>query len=736
MRKLMWFAIGFGIACGLCAYGLPAGWVLPGIGICGALAAGAALLSRKGKSIRRAAMACLGCAVGLGWFLAFSAWYLFPVSALDGTEGEAVFTASDYGYETEYGGAVEGIVVLSGKPYPARVYFQEDREVSPGDTITGTFRFRATTPGSSNPSAYYQGKGVFLLAYQRGETEVQEAEAVPGWCSAAVLRARIKGILESCFPEDVESFTRALLLGDSSGLAYETDTAFKLSGIRHIIAVSGLHVSILYGLVSVVTGKKRFLTALLGLPVLVLFAAVAGFTPSVTRACIMVGLTMLAAVFQREYDPPTALAFACLVMLAGNPLTVTSVSFQLSAGCVAGILLFRKPIHGWLKGKFRKPGRVQGWFCTCVSVTLSAMSLTTPLSAYYFGTVSLIGVVTNLLTLWVVTLIFGGILLTCLLSLLSGTAAAAVGWAVAWPIRYVLAVAKTLAKFPLAAVYTRSAYIAAWLVFCYLLLAVFLLSKKRRPGILGCCAALGLCLALLASWAEPLTDGTRITVLDVGQGQCILLQSQGKTFLVDCGGDSDEAAADLAAETLLSHGISRLDGVILTHGDRDHAGGAEYLLTRVGTDRLFLPGTKETADSENVTVLRVGETVRLSFGTAELTIFGPVYNGSSNENSLCVLFDTENCDILITGDRSGFGERALLRTNALPEVDVLVAGHHGAEDSTCAELLEAVRPEVVLISVGEANIYGHPAPELLQRLEEFGCTVYRTDQCGTILYRG
>jgi len=99
------------------------------------------------------------------------------------------------------------------------------------------------------------------------------------------------------------------------------------------------------------------------------------------------------------------------------------------------------------------------------------------------------------------------------------------------------------------------------------------------------------------------------------------------------------------------------------------------------------------------------------------------------------LFDTEKCDILITGDRDGFGERSLLRNVDIPKVDVLVAGHHGAKNSTCQELLEAVRPEIVCISVGEGNPYGHPAPELLERLAEFGCAVYRTDQNGTITIR-
>ena len=733
----MWFTVGFGISCGLCAYILPDNWILPGIVLALSFAGAGIFAAKRWKPVRVPAMACFGCALGFSWFLFFGNFYLQPARALDGQEREAVITAADYSYETSYGSAVDGVLRIEDKTYQVRVYINEIKEISPGDTISGTFRFRVTAPGSGEETTYHAGKGIFLLGYQRGEISCSEAAEAPWWCRPAVWRQQIREMLESCFPEDVFPFTKALLLGDSSDLDYGTDTAFKLSGIRHIIAVSGLHISILYSLISFLTARKRWLTALVGVPALALFAAVAGFTPSVVRACIMVGLMILAGLVGREYDPPTELAFACLVMLAANPLVITSASFQLSAGCVAGILLFNAPIQAWLRSRFQKPGKVLNWFCTSVSVTLSAMSLTTPLSALYFGAVSLIGVVTNLLTLWLVNLVFNGIVVTCLVSLLSAKAASVLGWLLAWPMRYILVTAKGLSALPLAAVYTESVYIVVWLVFCYVLLAVFLVSKQRRPGLLACCGALGLCLALLASWAEPLLDDTRLTVLDVGQGQSILFQNEGKTYLIDCGGDSDTETADIVAQTLLSQGITRLDGIILTHYDRDHAGAVENLLTRVDADLLLLPrgeGAAEIGDQRENRVF-VEQDLTLTWENTKITIFAPPFSFSENENSLCILLETEKCVILVTGDRSDFGERMLLRHTELPDVDVLIAGHHGSKNSTSEELLRAVTPETVIISVGEGNPYGHPAEELLERLEDFGCTVYRTDRNGTIVYR-
>lgn len=742
----MWFAIGFAAACGLCAYILPERWMLPLMAVAFLLCLAVWILGGKGKLPRKIAWALLGCAIGLGWFAGFRQQYLSGAIALDGVTRTAVITATDYGWDTTYGTAADGTLELGGKTYQIRFYVNEKLEIKPGDRVSGEFRFRVTTPDGMEEATYHQGKGIFLLAYQRDWVEITPGAEEDIRFLPARLRRSITDSIQKAFPEDTFAFAQALLLGDSTELDYETDTAFKISGIRHIIAVSGLHVSILYSLLSAVTFKRRYLTAMVGIPVLALFAAVAGFTPSVTRACIMVGLMMTATAFNKEYDGPTELGFAALVMLAVNPLTITSVSFQLSAISVAGIFCFNSPILEWLKkhlGEGKGKGlkaRLTRWFSSSVSVTLSATSLTTPLCAYYFGTVSLIGILTNLLTLWAVSFIFYGIMAVCLLSLLSLSGAKLLAGAVSWLIRYVLTAAKLCAKVPLAAVYTKSVYIVLWLIFVYLLLAAFLLMKKKRPFQLLCCGILGLCVALLCSWVEPLTDECRVTVLDVGQGQSILLQSEGRTYLVDCGGDYADATADIVAETLLSQGITRLDGIILTHYDDDHAAGVRYLLTRIDTDYLIIPDTEDHGVGDTITSLTTGQTIRVwedvdvTFGGAKLTIFGPIYSGSSNENSLCILFEAGNYAILITGDRSAFGERMLLREHDLPRVDLLIAGHHGSRYSTSEELLEAVRPYTVAISVGD-NSYGHPSGEVLERLEKYGCAVYRTDENGTIIYR-
>lgn len=737
MRKLMWFAMGFGLACALGGYFHPIGLWCGGI-----ILVTAVVLWLTVKRFRPCALVLLGVALGAIWFQGYEARHLDPARNLDGKIVAINAVATDYSYDTNYGIGVDATIQQAGRSYDVRLYLNTDTPLKPGDQITGDYSLRYTN--CPEDPTYHRGNGILLLGYPRGIIQTQSCEQVPLQYFPATLRQKLLQAIDAAFPKDTAFFAKALLLGERSEVDYEVDTAFKVSGISHIIAVSGLHVSILFSLIYLIAGKRRMLTALLGVPVILLFAAVAGFTPSITRACLMQILMMLALLFDKEYDPPTALSFAALVMLIVQPMVITSASFQLSVGCMAGIFLFYSRIKAWLESfPFWKDAKVKtvkirlrSWVCSGIAVTLSAQFFTTPLVAYYFGAISLVGVLTNLLTLWAVSYAFYGIIAVCLLSLFWSWGAGAAAWLVSWLIRYVLFCAKNLAGFPLAAVYTQSLYIVLWAVICYILILLFLCLKRRQPHILILCCSIGLCLALFLSWMEPALDDVRMTVLDVGQGQCVLLQAEGKNFLIDCGGDSDTDSADLAAETLLSQGIARLDGVIVTHFDRDHAGGISYLLTRIPADAVFLP---DAPDEEGLiipsgTEILIREDLTLQWSQHTLTIFAPVMSTSSNESGLSVLFESESCDILITGDMSTLGETLLLRDKSVPKLTALVAGHHGSNSSTGEALLAATEPEYVFISVGN-NSYGHPHNEVLQRLTQFGCTVYRTDENGTIIFR-
>ena len=739
MRKLMWFAIGFTAACAGGAYLKYGVWI--------ALAVVLVLMLILSEFRRQMFCVLLGCAIGLGWFLGFDRIYLAPAQRADGNVQYLDITVTDYSRNGENGQICTGEAKIAGKEYTVQFYINEDISLSPGDRVSGDFELRYTGGGKEN-TTYHSGNGIFVLCYPRSGSVAFQIVDPGNHHFVKDLHRDILSLVDRIFPADTRSFIRALLLGDTMEMSFEMEWNLKTSGIYHVAAVSGMHVSVLFSLLYFLFWKKRFLLAVFGFPILFLFAAVAGFSPSIVRATVMQSIMIVALLVNREYDPPTALAASILFILADNPVAITSVSFQLSVGCMVGIFLFSARIHNYLlfqtrlgpaKGRNIKSKLIR-WFVASVSATLGAISLTTPLSAYYFGSVCILGILTNLLTLWVVSVVFIGVVFACILGAIWMPLGVALAWLVAWPVRYVLWVTDVVAKIPLASVYIDSIYVVLWLILLAVLLIVFVTSKKKYPIVLIACIFASLFGTVMCSYLEPRLDNYRITAIDVGQGQCLLLQNKDKFYMVDCGGDGNEATANTVARLLHSQGIFRLDGLILTHYDADHAGGVENLLEVVSVDTLYLP---VDADNKYCKALTDKYMDKISWVNEDLCLYEEnitIYLSSEteehSENGLCILFQPENCDILITGDCSVRGERALMERVALPDLEILVAGHHGSKSSTSWELLDRTRPEIVIISVGEDNYYGHPAIETLERLDVFGCLVYRTDIEGTIIFRG
>ena len=745
MRKLMWFTLGFGMAAALCSFFQPGLWCLAGIG--GVVLGILGLLFLWGKKKSPVPPVLLGLGLGILWCWLYTGIFLKPAMEADGTQESLRVQACDFPKETKYGGSVEGYVTLEGRRYRTLVYLKSAMpELKPGDEIAFRGELRVTAEGGSREPTYHRTQGIFLLVYAKTEAQVHRAEKVPLKYRPALWRKAVGEKIREIFPADTAGFLKALLLGDKTDLDYGTKNDLSLAGLSHIVAVSGLHVSILFGAFYLLTARRRGLGILLGIPLAVAFAALAGFTPSVTRAAIMQTLLLLAAGLGREYDPPTALSFAALVILLFNPMAISAVSFQLSFGAVAGIFLLSGKIRRFLLAENRlnaAKGRSLRNRCLrllagSVSVTLGASVFTTPLVAYYFGVVSLVAPLTNLLCLWVVSLSFQLGALACVLGFLWLPLGKILGRVAAWGVRLVLGTAKIAARFPLCALYTESSYTVLFLVFVYVLFGLLLIFKKR-PGVFLWTAMVGLCLCVAFSWAEPLGDELRVTALDVGQGQCILLQRGRRTFVVDCGGTNGDAAGESAARQLLSMGIGRVDGLVLTHLDEDHAGGAKQLLRRIQADRIAVPAgesleRQQAAGLSEYAVLAVDTDQIWDFSGGTLRIYAPGNGDTENNGGIAVLFTVGDCDTLITGDWDQDRELWLLANRSLPDLEILVVGHHGSKYACSRELLEALTPEVALISAGK-NSYGHPAAETLARLTAAGCQVLRTDRAGTILVR-
>lgn len=746
MRRLLWFALPFGAGCALCCCLLPGSLRL--WAAAAALAVWPASLPLSGRAGRIARCAALGCAAGILWCSGYAALYLAPAEELAGTRH--VFELELAGYPEEASSGARCEVRLDGLRGRAVYYGGRDLlDLEPGNRITARCSCYSAASLAGEESGYYVAKGVFLRLYG-GETLAVSAGNAGSWRYLPARLARwLRESGDALYSPRTRGLVAALLTGERDGLDPQSYTDLSEAGLLHLTAVSGLHCGFLISLLGALVFRRRRLTAFLAYPVLLFYAAAAGGTPSVARACVMAGLMLLAPLVGREGDPPTSLSAALLAVLLANPFAVASVSLQLSFSSVAGLLVFGKKIYRALTGSRAEkgPGRLRRLLAASLSASLGVMLSTAPLCAAYFGTLSLAAPLANLLTLWMAPALFAGALAATTLGgafpALAGLAAVPEGLA-----RYLLGAAHLLAKLPGHSVcFTRPAA-TAWLAGTYALLGLCLLVRGKRWKWGAALAASLLCLLAVKAGPGIRVKNDRLTAVavDVGQGAATLFHSGGRTALVDCGSLSGGRAAGWAVAAVMdTYGWDRLDYVVLTHYHADHAGGLPWLLARTDAEQLLLPRLRDGGGEEEREVLELaaehGAAVRyigsprsLPLGDAALAVYPPVSEGGGNEEGLTVLCTAGEFDVLATGDMGAATEEKLAGLYGLPDVEVLLAGHHGSKYAASEALLEAVTPEVGVISVGR-NTFGHPAPETLERMAAAGMTVRRTDEEGDVVIR-
>lgn len=286
---------------------------------------------------------------------------------------------------------------------------------------------------------------------------------------------------------------------------------------------------------------------------------------------------------------------------------------------------------------------------------------------------------------------------------------------------------------------------ALWLAAAYALFITAWL-RSRKTGSFRIITPL--CLSLILLWGSGIavrlawSDELAVTVLDVGQGESVLLTSGEKAVMVDCGGSyMTRDAGEAAVKAMRGQQRRHLDALILSHLHADHVNGAARVLSQLDVDTLYLPAQTDedgylpeilrTAREAGTAVEYVTENLRLVAGEMELTVWAPMLRGEENENCLIVMAQQGDFETLITGDSLTPAEMLLSARYPLPDAEVLVVGHHGSDTSTCRELIESIQPDLAIISVGYNN-YGHPSPRVIERLEGYGIRVLRTDLEGNI----
>lgn len=741
MRKLATFCFAFSAGIFAAQYLLPQAWLLPLAAAFGVLLPVVWFVLKDRKRLR-ALLIVAALAVSFLYNAAYAALVQAPNQALSGTVETVTLELCDYAQETEKGAKAE-VRILERGLFGKAIYYGTEAllDCVPGQRLNVSVYCRDAAKINDNEVSAFTAKGDYLLLYNRGEeTCLKESGAQLRYLPQR-LAHRTKHIILSVFPERTAPFLTALLLGDRSDFAEEDEVYLSEAGIYHITAVSGLHCAFLLSILTFLIGRhRRKLLSAITLPVLAFYALMVGASPSVVRACIMLGMVLLAPLFERENDAPTSLSLALFLILLQNPFAAASISLQLSFGAMAGILWLTPKLYAAIRTK----RKILRFVFASFAVTAGALIFTIPVSAAYFGSFVLVSPISNLLCLWAASATFALGFATTLLGFLSLPLAQILAYLPHLGALYILEAAKLLTKIPYHALYLSNEYLKDWLFYAYAMFAVccFAGKKKRYYWVAAALSAATLVLTVCLG-ALPFAMGSlHVVALDVGQGQSVVLHSEKKTALVDCGSSNTFlSAGDIAADYLQSAGEQKLDYVILSHYHADHVNGVETLLSRMKVDTLVLPNTEDETNQKyrilqlatryHINVQYVSEVETLSLGEAELTVYPPLGRGSTNEEGLTVLCTAGTFDVLLTGDMDSDTEELLIERYDLPDIEMLMVGHHGSRYSTGSALLDEVTPEIGVISVG-SNSYGHPNDTVLYRLSDEKIAVYRTDLQGNI----
>lgn len=756
MRKFALFAFSFAAAAAAEAYisspKITAGLML----VCLAVLIISAVVKWKGKP--RSILICAGIIAGLVYCEAFNYLIIQPLRVYDDEKVTVTAEVCDFPKERDYGVSVDVKLSTDGIFSPKmRIYVYNGSAdgLEPGDKIELTAELSVSNIIGDDTSDYFFSQGIYLMGRRVTALTVTEKNTSKLLYFHKYLCKYVTDKINEIFPESAKALALAILIGDKTLLNedYETTVDLQRSGIYHIATVSGMHISMLTAFVLALTGKKRGSLVVL-LPVLFIFMGMTGFTPSVVRAVVIQLFVVLAPLFKREDDRITSLSSALLLLILKNPFVITSVGLQLSFLATLGIILFSPGIGEFIKKAFgfnskmsKGRKRLIVSISSSASVTIGAVILTMPLSAIYFGYISLSAPVTNIFIGWLATPAFVLSLIAVFLGFVYTPLGIGAAYAASVFLRLIIWGAGVFAKSFFSALYVNNIFLVIWIVFVYCFIGAFIFFKKK-PGFLilpSCAAISSLCIILIVmSLAADRTEGYCVEVLDVGQGQSIVVYNSEYTVVIDCGSSSGEDAGQIAASYIYSLGRNSIDALILTHFHADHANGVEKLMASVDVESVVLPSDCDDdsyydekiialAEKNNSVIIYVEKDVTMTVGSMELTLYAPLGSATENERGVCILITENEFDTLVTGDIGSEQEILLITLKALPDIECLIVGHHGSKYSTCTEFLEAVKPEIGIISVGKNNTYGHPTEEALERLQEAEVQVFRTDEDGSIL---
>ena len=522
------------------------------------------------------------------------------------------------------------------------------------------------------------------------------------------------------------SYLQAFLLGDTSKIDDDILATYQKNGVSHLLAISGMHVSFLSGMLLLLFKKIRFSTLIQYLSVIIFllfYMILSGNTPSISRAVILFSLISINKVFDLKISTLQLLLITFCLLVINNPNILFDVGFEYSFLISFYLILFQKKLNqdSYLKGLFQ--------------ISFFSFLVSLPISIFYFYQVNLFSILLNLVFVPLVSfIIFPLSFLTFLLPFLDSV------------FSFLTQFMETLSLFfsnhlSFLLIFRKPHLV--WIIFYYFFLLLFRYDYKKIGSLV---------IILLLSYQYFylfLFPQTFFIMIDVGQGDSLLIHSNNHTLLVDTGGKIEykrekwqiRKTKTIAEKTLIpllkSYGIRKLDYLILTHGDTDHMKEANNLVRNFSVSQvIFNPDSYNDLELSLIKLLEQRKikyyqnVKRVGLGNLQLSFLNTKLYDNENDNSNVLYFSYFNFQFLLMGDASKKRESDILVNYNLQNIDFLKVGHHGSNTSSSKEFISKISPKYSLISVGKDNRYGHPKDSVLDILKD--TKIYRTDINGSI----
>ena len=721
-------------------------WVRPPVGVSALVAFAALGGSLVARDTGRLALAAVALACAGLW------WGAIRGEALDrsflveriGQEAPARVVVTGPARKTPFALRVPAEVIRFGPTsIRERVLLELPPERAPPQGAVLELRAQPVAPRGPETGFDERGwlarRGVHVVVHGERARVVGRRGGIGG--VADRLHAHVEDTLARGTDGERQRLLAGIVLGEDSDVDRELVDAFRASGLMHLLAVSGQNVAITaIGVVMVarIVGVGRLLGEAVAILVILAYALAVGWQPSVVRAAVAGSLASLAWIAARPRDRWHALAVGALILLAWMPQSELEPGFQLSFAAVAAIFVVLPRLSG-VPDAYPVP---RGLWDVLV-VACACGLVTAPIVWLHFGTVALWTVPANVAAEPAMPPLISLSLAAAAIEPVLPGAATSLAWLAGWCAWWIALVARVVADWPSAKVGSPVVIlVTAGLVGAVLL--VRQMPRYRRRTAVASVVSIALTIATAAcalqptpAWSPP--QGLRVTFLDVGQGDSALLEVPGGAVLVDEG----PPEADVAGQ-LRRLGLRSLTGIVLTHPQRDHIGGAAGVIDRLFVGAVADPGIEApSADHDAavaaarehgvpVVVVHAGETFRI--GRLRLSILWPDEPGlpseDPNQHAVVALASYGATDVLLTAD----AESDVTSRLPLRPVEVLKVAHHGSEDPGLPDLLRVLRPRIAVISVGEGNDYDHPRPETIAALGGVsGLRTYRTDEDGRVV---